>query len=506
MFADLRMCRRLIPLLVLPFLLGLWPAPVSGVQDAEPFTIAPANGGETAVPGEDVTFAVVEPRPGATYVWSFGGGARPVSGAKVVHSYAAVDDFTVRLDVVQSGRQQAVGSRVVRVTPDLVGVFAADADNQITPSDQFQIAAMVRAPGLAGLTVNLGGPLLVPRSEGYAEPGDVTWLLLPDTRVAGERAAVIERELLQKPGATLPLAEGRMTLTLEYETSSGKRVSIDYKPEVHDFNQPQRIMAVTYPRIVEFGGLPPEGAGADDYYLLGNPDFSHVDDWYVRRLALEWGRRDAPWPDDPQAVATNIFRTIDALFADGDPGLFNNDYNLSRLLEDGTLSRTRANGAYICIAQTYLFTALARTLGIPAREINNAIGAPARQRTDGVWTVSWWQEAGLELWYDGAWHYFDTWLGVTDRHAYLEKNLIYQSWSAFSRQDTEFRTARGEATGMRGHNFSAWPGDPPQWSYLEESVRPGITVDGMIGDPPAAPITTLPHLPLSGGLLRDRER
>ena len=42
----------------------------------------------------------------------------------------------------------------------------------------------------------------------------------------------------------------------------------------------------------------------------------------------------------------------------------------------------------------------------------------------------------------------------------------------------------GVPTGLKGHNFNAWPGDPPQWSYLEEGVRPGIVVDGMVSNPP----------------------
>jgi hypothetical protein len=470
-------------------------------QEPEPFAITFARGGEAAFPGEEVTFTVNEPKPGATYIWVFGDGSPPVTGARVAHAFATVKEFTVLLDASQGGRQERAGSRTVRVIPEMAGAFAADVDGQITPADLFYLTVAVRVPGVTRVTVRLGGPLLAARTEAYEVDADLIWLLLPDTRIVNERDSYIAENLLQKPGAELAMSGGRVTLTLEYVTASGARGSQSYQPDILDFNEPERTAAVTYPRIHAFTGLPPEGQGEDDYYLLGNPDFSHVEDWYVRRLAVEWGRRGEAWPDDPHTVAMNLYRTIDSLLGDGDPGLFNNDYNFARLFEDGSLSKTRKNGEYICIAQTYFFTGLARTLGFPAREINNAIGAPARQRPDGVWIVSWWQEAGLELWYGEGWHYFDTWLGFTSRDGYLQKNLIYQSWAAYNRQTSEFRTVRGEATGMRGHNFSAWPGDPPQWSFLEEGIRPGITVDGMVGDPPAAPISALPRWPLNDAVV-----
>lgn len=483
------------PLLALVLALAVLPSFLGGSlaahQNGERFTVSWSDGGEAVAAGTEITFAVVEPLAGATYIWAFGDGSPPKTGSRVLHTYTAVDDYRVVLDVVIGRTQERLGERLLRVVPAVLGVFTADSDGQITPADLFHLAVMVYTPGLASLTVRLSGPLVVVRSDSFLLPGEVAWLLFPDTRVRDERDPFIAEEIVHRPGAAVPFA-GHLMLTLEWQTSAGRTASVVLAPEVYDFNQPERAATLTYPRAVDFVGLPPEGPGDDGYYLLGDPDFSHSNDPYVRRLALEWGRRGGPWPDNPHTIASNIFHMIDALLGDGDPGQINNDYNFARLFADGTLSTTRSNGPYICIAQAYLFTSLARTLGIPAREINNAIGAPGRQRSDGVWTVVWWQEAGLELWYDGAWHYFDTWLGVTSRRAYLDTNLIYQAWAAFNRQDTEFRTIHGQGIGLRGHDFGAWPGDPPQWRFIEEGVRPGIRVEGMSGGPPAAVISGLP--------------
>lgn len=482
-----------LPLIVLLTLL-LAPAAWSGARAQEapsPFTVMPAAGGSTIVAAQEVTFAVIAPQPGVLYTWQFGDGSQPNAGPKVTHTFTSVEDYTVQLSAQTGGAPSVIGSQVVRVAPELRGVFASDIDGQFTPADLIQMVAVVRAPGLTGVGVRTAGTLIGERTAQYNISGGEDWLLLSDMRVADERNAIIREELLKKPGGKVPLDRAAFTLALDYTTTSGKQVSVSYSPPVRDFFQPDQVVALTYPDIKGFAGLPPEGPGNDNYYLRGDADFNHLDDWYVRRLALEWGRRGGAWPDDPQVVATNIFQAIDALFGDGEPGDFNNDYNISRLFADGTLSTTRKNGEYICIAQAYLLGAMGRALGFPAREINNAIGKPNYQRPDGVWVVTWWQEAGLELWYNGDWHYFDTWLGVTDRKAYLQRNLIYQSWSAFDRQATEFRTVKGEPTGLKGHNFNAWPGDPPQWSFIEEVVRPDIVVEGMVGEPPASTITRM---------------
>lgn len=467
---------------------------------AAPFTVMPASGNPTAIPGEPVTFSVLTPEPGKSYVWVFGDGSLPVSGTRVTHIFSTVDDYAVRLSAQSPATRTELGSEVIRVTPEMRGVFAADIDGQFTPADLIQMSAVVRAPGLTSINVRTAGTLIAARTARYDITGGDDWLVMNDMRVADERDAVIREELLKKPGATVPLDSGAFTLALDYTTRSGRQVTQSYTPRVRDFFNPDQAVAISYPRITTFAGLPPDGPGNDFYYLKGDPDFNHLDDWYVRRLALEFGRRGGAWPDEPGDVAMNIFRSIDALLGDGEPGEFNNDFNIARLLDDGTLSRTRKNGEYICIAQAYLFGAMARALGIPAREYNNAIGRPGTQRADGVWRVTWWQEAGIELWYNDAWHYFDTWAGVTDRQAYLEKNLIYQSWTAFDRQSTEFKTVKGEPTKLAGHNFSVWPGEPPQWSFIEEVVRPGITVEGMLGEPSAVPITRADDAIAAGGL------
>jgi hypothetical protein len=466
-------------------------APVRAQPAQEPQAPPFAASRDVVPVGEEVSFAVIAPQPGRVYVWQFGDGSPPVTGPRVTHRYAAVNDFTVRLSVQEAADspQALLGARIVRVTPEFRGVFASDWDNQFTPADLIQMAVVVRAPGLNAIDVRTGGALIAPRSAHYELAEGDNFLILEDMRIADEQNPIIQEELLRRPGASIPLRDGMFTLALDYvPPSSGQPVTLSFTPEVKDFFNPERGVAVTYPHIADFAGLPEEGAGEGGYYLTGDADFSHTTDYYVRLLALQWGRRGGPWPDDPQVVAMNLYRSIDATLGDGEPGEFNNDYNLARLFADGTLSMDRKNGSYICIAQVYLLTALARTLGVPAREINNAIAEPLSQRPDGVWRVRWWQEAGAELWYNGGWHYFDPWYGATSREDYLVKNLAVQSWYAFNAQRAEFYTMYGQPTGLRGHNFNAWPGDPPQWRFLEQRVRPGVMVEG-IAEEPAGPST-----------------
>jgi hypothetical protein len=217
----------------------------------------------------------------------------------------------------------------------------------------------------------------------------------------------------------------------------------------------------------------------EGYYLRGNVDFHHPHDFYVRKLAIEAGRLGGVWPDSPARVADNIFTYINRLLGDGEPGGFNNDVNFARLIDQGTIKRGQLNGAYICIGQSYLMTSLTRTVGIPSRELNIAVGRPAWRGNDGVWRVEWWQEGAVQTWFDGAWQHYDLWLGFKGFDGYFRENLAYQAWAAYNRQSVLFREVSGVSTGLRGHNFNAFPGEPPQWEFIGEATRPGTRVVGM---------------------------
>jgi hypothetical protein len=455
-------------------------------QEAAPaFSVTFPTSAAAAMPGDSLTFQVTNPGADGVYIWVFGDGAPPMSGAKVTHSFARVDDFTVRLTKQQGMTQTQIGTRTIRVQPEFRGVFAADIDGQFTPADQIQMSVAVRAPGLSDIDVRTGGTLIAARTAHFKPTNGVDFMVLNDMDIADESNAIVREDLLKKPRASLPLDGSSFSVALDYTPpSGGATVTLNYPAPVRDFFHPEQTIAVTYPNISAFAGKPDDPLMRDDYYMKGDADFSHPSDYYVRKLALQWGRRGGAWPDDPQQVAMNIFRTEDALLDDGEPASFNNDYNIARLFDSGDLSSAHRNEKFICIAQAYLFTALSRTLGMPAREINNAIGEPSYQDAEGVWHVRWWQEGGAEVWYNGDWHYFDTFVGATDRQTYLAKNLIYQSWAAFDPQAVQFMTVNGVPTGLKGHDFSRWPGDPPQWTFLGEGVRPGLTVEGMVSGPP----------------------
>jgi hypothetical protein len=263
-----------------------------------------------------------------------------------------------------------------------------------------------------------------------------------------------------------------------------------------EFHHPGQIARVEYPDLKRTTGLPQGGGGDDNFYLRGDLDFHHPEDFYVRKLAVEMGRRGSIFPDAPELVADNVFLYINSLLGDAEPGDFNNDYNVARLIEEGTIKRGQSNGGYICIAQTYLMTAMTRTLGLPSRELNIAVGRANWLGNDGLWRVTWWQEGAIHVWYDDAWHHYDLWLGFKGMNGYFQANLAYQAWAAFDRRTDPFVTISGVNTGMRGHNFGVWPGDPPRWEFIREATKPGVAVVDM-PEENGAPVSALPDADIS---------
>lgn len=381
--------------------------------------------------------------------------------------------------------QLAPGSAVTSNGVTLAGVFAYDIDNMITVADEFKLTAAVEPPpGVTKITMRLSGaPFLSASTTFDVQPG-TNWLDVPAFKVDTENEPSLREQVVRTVGGTIPLNGGALVLALDFTDASGATQTATFQPTVRKFNDPATMAVVEYPDIKRTTGLPPNGAGADNFYLRGDLDFHHPDDFYVRKLAVEAGRNGGVFPDNPELVADNVFTYINNLLGDAEPGDFNNDYNVARLIEEGTIKRGQKNGEYICIAQTYIMTGLTRTLGMPTRELNILVGRPNWQGDDGVWRVVWWQEGALQTWYNGRWNHYDLWLGFKGMNGYFQANIAYQAWAAYDRQAVMFMTQHGAPTGLRGHDFG--PNGLGTFEFVREASKPGYEVLDMPaenGDP-----------------------
>src|SRR5262249_44802496 len=154
------------------------------------------------------------------------------------------------------------------------------------------------------------GPVIEPWSGRFSLSGDEDWLIMPEVRVLDEDDPVIRDRILAVPDGSIPLNAGVLVINLDYTTPSGRQASAAYSQAVRDFNQPEQTITIGYPRFAATAEQPSDGMGDDNYYLRGDPDFNHLADPLIRRLALAWGRRGGAWPDDPAQVAMNLFRSI----------------------------------------------------------------------------------------------------------------------------------------------------------------------------------------------------
>ncbi|HZU77013.1 MAG TPA: PKD domain-containing protein [Dehalococcoidia bacterium] len=239
--------------------------------------------------------------------------------------------------------------------------------------------------------------------------------------------------------------------------------------------------SITYPSYLPIVGLPVPDDDVNNYYLTGDRQFHHVDDPLVRRFAIKIARAGGIFPDDPKRAADNIYNYVHGLLGIGDPGELQDDLVILQRVENGILVPGARDGEYICIAHAYFLSSLTRTLGLPDREETIAFGRGVAQDSTGAWIMNYYQEGANEVWYGGAWHHYDTWIGTTDRADYLDTNLTEVAWYAFSEQDTPFTDVNGNPVGLAGHDFSlgkytGTPGSPDQWRFLEQQTRPGIRI------------------------------
>lgn len=256
--------------------------------------------------------------------------------------------------------------------------------------------------------------------------------------------------------------------------------------------------SITYPTYLPVVGRPVNEDDVNDYYLKGDPQFHHPDDPLVRRYAIKIARAGGTFPNDPKLAADNIYHYVYGLLGIGDPGNFETDQQILQQVVSGDLVPGSRSVQFICIAHAYFVSSLTRTLGLPTREETIGFGRGTTQNDDGSWQLKYYQEGANQVWYGGAWHHYDTWIGTRDRDDYLSTSLTEAAWYAFSPQSTPFLDANGNPTGLAGHDFSivlsdGTPGSPDQWRFIEQHTRPGIS----LADPVPASYMDVnaPHAP-----------
>ncbi len=244
---------------------------------------------------------------------------------------------------------------------------------------------------------------------------------------------------------------------------------------------PPAIWSITYPTYLPIVGLPIPSDDVNGYYLKGDTQFHSVDALTLRRFAIKIARNGGVFPNDPQRAADNIYRYVNGLLGISDPGELQKDLIILSRIDDGVLVPGARKGEYICIAHAYFLSSLIRTLGLPDREETIGFGRGVSQDVTGAWSLNFYQEGANEVWYSGAWHHYDTWVGTRNRDDYLDTSLTEIAWYAFSEQSTPFLDLNAHLVGLSGHDFALGkyvgsPGSPEQWRFLEQHTRPGIRI------------------------------
>ncbi len=174
-------------------------------------------------------------------------------------------------------------------------------------------------------------------------------------------------------------------------------------------------MGIEFPDYLGDGALPtsdpPPSAEALDYYLHGSTDADmaeatgdevvpYYESTYVRYVALQAIRGEgAETPDEAGVAIVNLANYLAArLPSEGDGIVWPVTTTSSWLKNDAQLP------AMSSIGQAQLMGAFARTIGLPAREMDVSL-----RHVAGIFSTDyhWAQHAASQIWYDGAWHWFD---------------------------------------------------------------------------------------------------
>jgi hypothetical protein len=258
------------------------------------------------------------------------------------------------------------------------------------------------------------------------------------------------------------------------------------------------ILAIQYPDFSDLLGTPDlKEAGEDlNYYLRGggDSDFHNPQNLNVRICAVMAAvYDDSVFPDNVTEIMENMYHYINDLIGDRDcagqgancVSRLDIDKNIAGRIIGGELNLhpgSVKDEYHICISQAYLLGSFSRTIGIPAREMDVALGTELEPTgTNGVRIIYGGQEGTMQVWYNGSWeHVYDTFMGPTSFDSYLAQPLYgYRAWYSFDCQSDQLF----ETLPWRGHTFKLddlfWTGIPKadyQWKIFKEDINAQLAI------------------------------
>ena len=455
---------------------------------AAPFSVGvpgQTNPNQSALVHDTLTFdAGASQGANLSYSWDFGDGSPPASGRQVTHSYTQVDDYTAKLTVAGAGGGTTTSSQTVRITPRVVSLVGQPDMGQVVPSGSVSVNVNIQAPGPGSVTASLSGNLLSSKPVDFSTGDDVEFVTLNGT-VADETNPTIDQQVIRTAGGSIPL-QGNVGLELTYKNSAGTTVDLNYASSLlKNQDASQGVWSITYPNYSIVTGLP---AGSDleqqNFYINGDPGFHHPDDQLVREYAFDAARAGGALPSDPGQAMQNLYHYVRGLFSPDNPAQLEPDTTIVQKIASGELVPGKQAEKYVCVSEIYFLTSLARTIGLPSRELTVGLAKPVSQdATSGAWQVTWVQEGAAQIWFGGTWNFYDTWLGVPTLGDYLGGYYAYQAWYSYSPQHYELKAQNGDPLGLFGHDFSIGeiqgiPGSGDEWNLLDRQERSGIVVTG----------------------------
>lgn len=305
----------------------------------------------------------------------------------------------------------------VAATFKVLKLIGSDTDGIFVPGDE--VGVQVRIEKLTDATVT--GLTVIARDGSKVENAGAGQLQNPPSapgtfnvdifgRVADETDAdVYQAVVVNNQPFEL---DGGVTVELRW-LEDGSQHSLTYTGALE--KQGGGNWDVVYPNYSSQTGDPPATAnlpaglsnqGAQAYYSTG------VSDPLVRKWALAGSRESTPCqrltsvnctPDDAASAAEGLALFLARALPSKWSGLEQSAAQIAQTLEAGSQV-----GPLPCVAQSNALGDFARTLGLRAREINLALlygyRFGATEDVDGFW---YGQHSTNQIWYNGAWNYFD---------------------------------------------------------------------------------------------------
>jgi hypothetical protein len=383
---------------------------------------------------------------------------------------------------------------------------------QIVPFDNLSVEFPVNLS--EDVTLLFNGPDYISFKESEKEASSSDSIIENTLQISGPDNTDIKEKIIDPEGAGRLPTDSKIPVNVDVVVDGS--VVKEFELTLQNSGGPGYIEYPDYSQVIDI-----PDTDEDNFYLDGDSGFHNPEEILVREWAIRAGgyERDinqgptadteTPLPRNPQNLTDHVAKFVfDYINPKAGKNTKEDDNTIAGWFDNELMGPdnpyfpdsfyllgdecSECLLGHICIENTYYFTSMLRTLGVPCRELTCALSTGTISVEDNIVDATFnYQEAAAQVFYNNSWNFYDVFISaveteiddiVKDPTKYFEVgHKVYRIWKTDKRVNPEHDFAL-QAKGIEGVGkvvLEGVPAEEEQWTEYETKAKEGFTIHAL---------------------------